>query len=506
MTTRLLRAAFAAAAALLALAPFALDRPEPALAHPVGNFSVNRYARLEIEAGRVYVRYVIDMAEVPAFQELQSIDRDRDGEAGPDEAAAYLERRLPEIAAGLDLRVGASRVPLSPLPGAALSFLEGQGGLRTLRLAGDLEGALPAGWESGAEVSFRDANYEGRIGWREIVLRAAPGVALDAPPAALRDISAELTTYPQDLLRSPPNVRQVSFSLAAGEGPALPAPPTSLGQSAERPYRSPGGFAGLIERRELTPAFVALSLLAAMAWGAAHALGPGHGKTIVGAYLVGSRGTARHALALGLTVTATHTSSVIALGLVTLYASRYVVAEDLYLWLGVCSGVLVIAMGALLLWTRLRAARRHGTGASLGHHHHHGGDGDHEHAHDDHGHHHAPPAPGWRGLVMLGVSGGLLPCPTAIVVMLGATALDRVVYGLVLIGAFSAGLAAVLTGIGLALVYAGRLFDAPRAGRLRAALSGNWMAARLVAAVPLLSAGAILAAGVVLTGQAVAAL
>jgi ABC-type nickel/cobalt efflux system permease component RcnA len=166
-----------------------------------------------------------------------------------------------------------------------------------------------------------------------------------------------------------------------------------------------------------------------------------------------------------------------------------------------------MAMGAGLLWTRLRSIRKQGMNAVFAHHRHAHEGGAHDHDHGDrHDHDHTPAAPGWRGLVMLGISGGLLPCPTAIVVMLGAIALDRIIFGLALIGAFSLGLAAVLTGIGLALVYAGKLLSAPRAGHLRSRITTNPLLGRVVAAVPVLSAGAILAAGVLLTSQAVSAL
>jgi ABC-type nickel/cobalt efflux system permease component RcnA len=254
----------------------------------------------------------------------------------------------------------------------------------------------------------------------------------------------------------------------------------------------------------MTPAFVALALLAAAAWGAAHALGPGHGKTIVAAYLVGSQGTARHAFLLGLTVTATHTSTVIALGLVTLYASRFVAAEDLYLWLSVGSGLLVVALGLILLGARLRRflsrpAAAHGH--DHGHMHHDRHDPGHGHSHDHApSHSHVPASPGLRGLIALGISGGLLPCPTALVVMLGAIALDRVVFGLVLVLAFSVGLAGVLTGIGIALVYANRLLSG--SSRLGSALGRIPFSSRWLQLAPLASAFVVLVAGLILTGRA----
>ena len=207
-------------------------------------------------------------------------------------------------------------------------------------------------------------------------------------------------------------------------------------------------------------------MLAAFFWGAAHALTPGHGKAVVAAYLIGARGTARHAGILGLTVTLTHTAGVFILGAVTLYLSRYILPEVLYPWLSVASGVLVVLIGLTLLYRHLDSMPHHSnaghTHADYTHSH-----GEHSHAHHSHSHggrtHSHLPADGskvtWRGLVALGVSGGLVPCPAALVLLLGAISLDRLGFGMVLVLAFSAGLAIVLTGIGLLMIYARKLFE-----------------------------------------------
>jgi len=211
-----------------------------------------------------------------------------------------------------------------------------------------------------------------------------------------------------------------------------------------------------------------------MVWGAGHALTPGHGKTIVAAYLIGSRSTPWHALYLGLTVTLTHTLGIFALGLVSLFASPYVLPEHLYPWLGAGSGVIVVGLGATMLWRRVRSLS-----ARRGHDHRHGS---HEHGHNpphthdplddhahgspqahahdhthDHGHSHLPPgAEGspvtWRSVLGLGISGGLLPCPSALVLLLTAVSLNRAALGIVLVVAFSLGLAGVLTAVGLLFV------------------------------------------------------
>ena len=240
--------------------------------------------------------------------------------------------------------------------------------------------------------------------------------------------------------------------------------------SSERPLRlEPNGratprdaFTALIATPEISASVLVFAALLAAALGAFHALEPGHGKTVVAAYLVGSRGTARHALILGLIVTASHTAGVYLLGGVTLYASRYIVPERLYPWLGAVSGLVIAALGFALFLRRYAGRDEHHGHA------HHGHDHAHEHAHGHHhhdhghghGHHHHLPAGqtvSLRELFALGITGGIVPCPAALVVLLSAVALRRVGFGLFLIAAFSVGLAAVLIAIGLLMVYARRL-------------------------------------------------
>jgi ABC-type nickel/cobalt efflux system permease component RcnA len=270
----------------------------------------------------------------------------------------------------------------------------------------------------------------------------------------------------------------------------------------------------LILLEEITFPTLLLALAVAFVWGAIHAMTPGHGKTIVGAYLVGSRGTIKHALYLGLTTTITHTLGVFALGLITLFAAEYVVPEILYPWMSLLSGLFVVGIGVNLLRSRFKSsgialptirtnAAKHplspvfqqphaeGIGhqhkyvlnasASHEHLHIHEHGHPHVHRHDDHEHRHGhnhpdhshlpPGADGspvtWRSLLALGVSGGLVPCPSALVVLLGAIALNRIGLGLVLVLAFSLGLAGVLTAIGMLFIHAGRLFERfPSQGRV----------------------------------------
>ena len=342
----------------------------------------------------------------------------------------------------------------------------GDGGLDTLRF--DAVFATPDG-VAGRALSFRDSNFERRLGWKEIVVSASAGariVSSDVPTAGVSDV---LRSYPEDLLSSPPDVTSARVEYEPGVGPGNA--PTLVAGPVEQ--ASTGGFESLIARDELGIGVILVSLLVAMFWGAAHALTPGHGKAIVAGYLVGSRGKPRHAVLLGLIVTATHTAGVFGLGLVTLLLSRFIVPERLYPWLTVTSGLLVVAVGASVFAGHVRHARAHAGGHHHHHHHHH-----HEHSHDR------------RGLVGVGVAAGLLPCPSALVVLLSAIALHRVGFGLALIVAFSLGLAATITAIGLVAVVARRAFK-------RLSLDGS-----LVRALPAASALLILAVGVGITVKA----
>ncbi len=523
--------------AVALVAAMALSGPKgtrKADAHPLGNFTINHLAKVVLTNGEAHVRYVVDMAEIPAFQEIRKIDKDGDGTINDVEGQAYLKTVAPQIASNLELKAGSSRIALTTGAGT-VSTLDGQGGLKTLRIVVDYTGTLPQNWTEGASATIKDSNYSDRLGWREVIVQAGPGVTLTQSTATTVDETAELTAYPESRLKSPPDVREAHFKFEPGDGVsvAVTAKQHSSGK-ANSPSKSLNGFAGLVSKAKLTPAFIALSMLAAVAWGAAHALGPGHGKTIVAAYLVGEKGTAKHAAILGLTVTATHTSTVFALGLVTLSFSHLINTEDMFLWLSVGSGVMVVVMGLALLLSRIRIMLRNGREVKLqiqtplfnlaaphanpnvqvvyidvrkGAHSHGGiahshAEGSFGHDHGPNGHSHMPTAPGIKGLIALGISGGLLPCPTALVVMLGAIALGRTTYGLALVLAFSFGLAGVLTGIGLLMVYARRFFEGT-SNRLR--FFSPTLTRRALLALPVLSSLAIVAVGVALTTSALAA-
>jgi nickel/cobalt transporter (NicO) family protein len=450
--------------ACLAFVGFASLFPREAQAHPLGNFTINHHSSLQFAEENARITYVLDFAEIPTLQQKARLDADGDGKLSEEEANAYLEAEMPSLLEGLRLRAGDEILPLEVRHRSA-EYRPGQGGLPTLRVEAHLLADLPKDWTG--EAHYADRTYANRLGWREIVVSGGPGVSINNSTVQAKSVSDELRFYPRDMLSSPPDVREATFTLAAG---GVSVENETAGRTAERVGTSFGGVTGrvdgLVSVERLSAAVIAVSMLAAFFWGAAHALTPGHGKAVVAAYLIGARGTARHAGILGLTVTLTHTAGVFILGAVTLYLSRYILPEVLYPWLSVASGMLVVLIGLTLLYRHLDSMP-HNSNAGHTHAEHTHSHGEHSHAHHTHSHgghtHSHLPADGskvtWRGLVALGVSGGLVPCPAALVLLLGAISLDRLGFGMVLVLAFSAGLAVVLTGIGLLMIYARKLFE-----------------------------------------------
>ena len=446
--------------------------PVPAGAHPLGNFTINRYSRIEFSDERVRVVYVLDFAEIPTFQQMELLDTDGDNTVSDAESQRYLDEIVPLLADGLRLVVGDAVLPLA-IDDRRLEMLPGEGGLPILRIDAQFSSALPAGWQHDGFGGYTDRNYQDRLGWREVVVQGGDGVAIENSTAPETDVSNELRSYPDDALSAPLDVSEATFTVVAGEGTLAGQSETAADAAARVREETNGGratdrVANLITREQTVPVII-VSLMLAFGWGAVHALSPGHGKTVVAAYLIGARGTAKHAAFLGLTVTLTHTAGVFALGLVTLYLSHYILPEDLFPWLSVASGLLVVAIGVTLVWSRLRGHSAHDYTHEHEHkhehvHEHHTHDGSFVHSHGGRMHSHLPPgADGgrvtWRSLLALGVSGGLIPCPSALVLLLGAISLDRLELGMVLVFAFSFGLAAVLTAIGLLLVYARSVFE-----------------------------------------------
>lgn len=531
-------------AAFLSLSPLLL--PPRVVAHPMGNFSINHYAAIRIGEQQIELRYVIDMAEIPTFQEMQQ--GGFQAEARDPRVKAYVTARAAAFARGLQLMLGGTALHLR-IASESVIFPPGAGNLPTMRMSFLYSAPIPANADcTSCNLVYRDSNFAERAGWKEIIATSGAGVSMSSSSVPARDRSAELANYSTDLLNSPPQDlnahiifqrerpaearSEPSTNIGAIAGHSL-TPPVSQTKNPETPAASApppaahsntprNAFTELMTERHMSLSFMLLAAFIAAGLGALHALEPGHGKTIVAAYLVGSKGTARNAFQLGLIVTASHTAGVYLLGAITMYAQKYILPERLYPFLAILSGVIIAGMGLYLVLQRfLPGAVAHSHSHTHGgHHHSHGGishthgdvphshggishshdnvqhshgdvshshgevshshddvshtHGDVSHSHDDashshqheggHSHHHEHPTTNLdprgvsaRQLLLLGITGGMIPCPAALVVLLTAAALGRVGFGLFLIVCFSVGLAAVLIAMGLMAIYAGRL-------------------------------------------------
>jgi len=532
-------------------------------AHPMGNFSVNHYSKIKVGEKSVEILYLVDMAEIPTYQEMRRFGitpKENDPSA-----ARYLDRQGKALKEGLSLESDGRFVWLDTVS-RQVAFAEGAGGLPTMKIGFVFQGKLEVTGGT-HKLSYVDNNFPGRTGWKEIVVLSDEAAILESS-APSTDRSRELTTYSSDALNSPPQQLSAlvnyktsfseperSASAAVAGTPSSQTLPhkTNMAHRARRPLvaalqirrgsrdsiasadvngRQPSSssvvsstvasslsvvraqntprsrFTELISTQGKLSFWVLFSAaLIAAGLGALHALEPGHGKTIVAAYLVGSRGTARHAVLLGIVVTTAHTAGVYMLGGVTLYASRYIVPEQLYPWLGAISGLSVAGLGVFIFlrrWTGETGEHSHAPGE--------------QHSHwflsmfkqatlkqattkeaanrvatsaDSKPMERALPL---RELCMLGITGGIVPCPAALVVLLSAFSLHRIGFGLFLITAFSLGLAAVLVTVGLTMVYAKRVMSS----RVRAGSAA-------VRYLPFLSSAFMVMLGVGISASAIAA-
>jgi ABC-type nickel/cobalt efflux system permease component RcnA len=517
-------------AALLALAAI-----QVCYAHPMGNFSINHYAGIHVEKNSVDVLYIIDQAEIPTYQDMQ--DSGIVPQVGDASLPKYLTQQAAAWNKGIKLEINSEVVRLIPVLKSVI-FPPGAGGLPTMKIGVLYRGVIrEAGGQKGSarvlHLHYLDENFAGHAGWKEIVVTAGDGVTLDAKELFNIDRSSQLTNYPTNLLNSPPQDLEAGFdysvvisavlsaSTASGKSAADAEvrPKVSLKQGATPEVLTPTAaaapalvlepnkqatprsrFTELMTQKQmgfwvlLTAAFLAAGL------GALHALEPGHGKTIVAAYLVGSRGRARHAVGLGLLVTAAHTAGVYLLGAVVLYASNYIIPERIYPWLSIFSGLVIAVLAGYLLlraWTGLEP-EEHDEGVL------------HSHWYSlrrDRGEVESatraaselteggqPKTVSLKQLLLLGITGGIIPCPAALVVLLSAVSLHRVGLGLFLIVAFSFGLAAVLITIGIVMVKARRLLSRWRSD---SSLIQRWL--------PVASASAMLIAGLAIAATALPA-
>ncbi len=507
-------------------------------AHPLGNFSVNHLNRLTFEADRIIDDVVVDSAEIPTAQAESQVDTDGDGTASAAEMQAYAKDRCGAFANAVLLLVDGERVAFA-VTSTSFAYQPGQAGLSTSRLECRLVAVVDLGRQR--NVEFADRYWPDRVGWHEITA-IGDGSRIVESPVPQDSVTDGLSVYPVDLLSSPLDVRQATFAIQPGRGVSTEADDARDGISKAEPGFFSGAvdrvqeaFDDLIGRRQLTLGVGLLAIGLALILGASHALLPGHGKTVMAAYIAGRQGSVRDAVIVGATVTGTHTGGVLLLGL-ALTLSTSLAGESVLGWLGVISGIMVAGLGLGLLASAIRHrgggvfGHGHSHAYSFGREHDHGHDHGHGHGHDhghDHGDGHAhdhspeharpaqdhalvgvasrgalarravvgtdvtPPAPfdlDWaaepvrpivpdrrvsrRGLIGMGIAGGLVPSPSALVILLSAIALGRTWFGILLVIGYGLGMAATLTAAGVLLVKVRDRYQhraQSTSGRIRAA-------------------------------------
>jgi ABC-type nickel/cobalt efflux system permease component RcnA len=467
--------AFAAIAVLCAMSP--------ALAHPLGNFTSNHLTRIEVQRTSVRLHYVLDDAEIPTFSLLRSLDQR--GTPTPAQLDAWGREHAHAIGAQLMLSINGQATGLS-LTGSHVRLRPGAAGLSLLYFTADYRAPRTPG---AASITYRDATLPGRIGWKDVVV--VPNV----------EPTRELLVYPSALIGSPRDREAVTISAAAdgkiSVADAASALPFGVASAARM-----NDLSDVLARDLSDPLVLGGALLLAIGLGALHALEPGHGKTLLAVSLVGARATAGQAIVLATSLTLAHTLGVLLFGVVVLTLARYVVPETLYPWIAFLSGGFVAILGTRALAREIArrkesAGEAHGHGHSHEHHHHdHGHDHVHPHTHEHAAHSHAIPgtAPiSFRSALVAASTGNIAPCPAALVVLLAAIATHRIGWGLLLIVAFSVGLALTLTLLGVAVVR-----------------SASWLTTRpqfdrVARFAPLLTAAVISVIGAWMIGEGAAA-
>jgi len=475
VSARLIRSLWVVAAAVTLLLV-----PHDISAHPMGNFSINHYGAIRIDQGDIEIQYLIDMAEIPTFQELRQNKIVAQSE--DPQVRSYLSDQAERLKSGLTLALNGQSLPLE-LVSSSILFSRGAADLPTMKIGAIYRARCSSACtQNRRDLEYHDANFAGRLGWKEVVVSPGQGITIKSSSAPLHDRSNQLSKYPTDLIHDSPqdleakivyaverlpgpealgaaearfavDLRSVTRSRTTGVGdtnnPVGASTSGSLGLKPNGEETPRSAFTELMAHKESSVVAVLIAAAIAAGLGAVHALEPGHGKTIVAAYLVGSRGTAWHALLLGIVVTVSHTAGVYLLGGITLYAQEYLLPDRVYPILSVLSGILIAGMGLYLLLERC-------VGAELPHRHVHGVSRSENSPQESLVREGEASA---RQLLLLGFTGGIIPCPAALVVLLSAAAVHRISFGLYLILAFSIGLAAVLIALGLAAVYSARLLS-----------------------------------------------
>lgn len=473
-------------------------------AHPMGNFSVSHFTRFDVQKKSVNVTYVLDLAEIPTYQLMRDWNLDPSADAKIPQSTLDEKAQIQAATWIKHLEFTSNAAAIHPVQQkTTMKLSPGAGGMQIARIETSLRLDNVQG-----KLAFEDHNYPERAGWKEIVIASSDNTPIIQASQSGTDRSKALTEYPADPTLTPPQDLRASIEWHV-ETPVIvtkivpieqPAAPVTQGATPV-PSSTPKPAAGevtkgdylsrMLSQRDIPLNVMLIGIAVAFAFGALHAKSPGHGKTMVAAYLVGSRGTMKQAAFLGGMVTLTHTISVFILGLVTLVFAKYLAPEKLVTWLGIASGIAIILIGAWLFYKRLRALQH--ARAHTHHHHHHDHDHDHhhhDHEHGPHTHSHVPEGEvTLKGLIALGASGGMVPCPSALVLLLIAISLGHVGLGLLLLASFSLGLAGVLMAIGMLVIYAKQYLPDP-------AKTSRHPAFRLI---PVLSAFVIVCIGLVMT-------
>lgn len=470
-----------AAFVLLACSVFA---SATAQAHPLGNFTINHLARVSIDHGNgtLKIHYVLDIAEIPSFQFMQA----NGGQWNTGSLEQFAREEVPVVTNGLHLTIDGNVTPLRTVSQKAVTR-PGAGGLPILRWVGEFKAALPD--KAGTHrVALDDQVYaDRRIGWKDLLA------------GQQQDPTNDLRSYPSALIGSPRRIAQITFRTDGRQIAEVIRSEDATPQIASSTsWIAPTALADMFTQTAQTPLFIFLTILAALGLGALHALEPGHGKALLAFTLIGARATPKQAVILAGSLTLAHTIGVFILGIV-LFAATGFVSEQIYPWITLVSGAVIAVIGARSLARFVHARRGH----AHTHEHEHDGSAPHEHDHhhshdhdrsDGHGHSHVIPGSqplGFSNAVWAAMSGGIAPCPAAIVVLLAALRLHHLAYGMALIVVFSIGLAAVLSGLGLAVV------------RGAAWLSTRSSYERFAAFGPLITASVISIVGSVMLAQGI---
>jgi nickel/cobalt transporter (NicO) family protein len=427
-----------------------------AAAHPAGSTSVNRYVGVSCDArAQVHIAYLLDFAELPAYAEIERLDADHDGTVSPAEQRAYLDQRLPPIVGAWTVEIDGVKVP-ARVSGSSLEVPPGERGLSTLRIAADVVAdrapdASPVDPSRDVQVHVVDPVFAERSGWREMF----------AEDSADATVAVGATARPEDILSysnpaagGPPRVDEGRYAFRLRRAAVVP-PTTTRPDAPVAVDPRLASIASAMNQAGDSRLFSIIALGLAFALGAAHALSPGHGKALAAAYLVGRRARASQAVLFGVAVTVAHTAVVFLVGCLAVAIERTVGSDRLLRGLALASAVTVVILGVVQFSRRWQELI--GNAAA-------------------HGHSHATavasaagaitPSPGantssegLRGLLILGASSGLTPCPSALALLLSAIALHRYGFGLVLVVAFSIGVATTLAIAGLLVVMARQLLD-----------------------------------------------